>query len=110
LAEHLFLLNFLILAARPISSEGRLSAASENRGTALLVSGHHRMRNYELQQTVTILQQVIAPLKALGSRTREPVTRQGGQPRITGISELPKACATVGAFSLLTLASKLAQY
>jgi len=79
LAEHLFLLNFLILAARPIRGEGRLSAASENGGTALLVSGHHRMLVYELQQTVTILQQVIAPQEASAVGARGPMTPQGRQ-------------------------------
>jgi hypothetical protein len=77
----------------------------------MLTSGASQDPLYELQQTVTIMQQRFQPVK--GSVTH---LRVGRLHRSTAAREshanpqLPKAWALAGAFSLLTLALKLAQY
>jgi hypothetical protein len=67
------------------------------------VCGKHHATSIWLEP-VTILQQVF-PLP----RLENAPARAGGGPRITGIV-LPKAWANAGAFSPLTLKSKLAHY
>jgi hypothetical protein len=63
MTDRLFLLNFFILTAGPIQGESRSPRHPTTMELRCLYPGQDRIHDYELQQTVTILQQAIATQK-----------------------------------------------
>jgi hypothetical protein len=63
MTDHLFLLNFFILTAGPIQGESRSPRHPTTMELRCLYPEQHRIHDYELQHTVTILQQAIARRK-----------------------------------------------
>jgi hypothetical protein len=60
----LFLLNFFILTAGPIQGESGSPRYPKTMELRCLYPEQHRIHDYELQHTVTILQQAIAAQEA----------------------------------------------
>jgi hypothetical protein len=70
-------IEFFDSGGAPNPRRERFAAASENNGTALLVSEQHRIHDYELQHTVTILQQANAAQEAGGYRVEAKSAASG---------------------------------